>query len=373
MNLKISPYFFLTAAIIGYLNAGSLIGTLFWVAVIFISVLFHECGHASLSYLFGQHPRIELVAFGGLTYPEGKKIPLWQEFIVVLAGPVFGFLLFVAAYFLLKLPIQNLYLLYFLQALKWINLFWTMVNLIPVLPLDGGQLVRIVLEKFFRVKAWRYSYAVSMVIATLIAIFFFVMGGYFIGAIFFLFAFQSFEGFRSAQNMTETDSSSPHREELKGIEGLLLNSRVEEAKIQLEHLREKTNKGLLHTLATEYLAKIDFDQGHLQEAYDLLKIEKEKITDQAKYILHVSAFAIGDYPLALELSAPCFRSLQLVDIAVRAAGASAAIQDVGTSIEWLKTAKAYGALDLREILKDGIFDPIRSNETFKEFLRIHTC
>ncbi len=35
------------------------------------------------------------------------------------------------------------------------NLFWTIVNLLPVLPLDGGQLLRIVLEAAFGVKDLR--------------------------------------------------------------------------------------------------------------------------------------------------------------------------------------------------------------------------
>ncbi|MBM3202137.1 MAG: stage IV sporulation protein FB, partial [Chlamydiae bacterium] len=205
MNLRISPFFFLTAMIIGYINSRTPIGTFLWTFVIFVSVLFHEFGHAFMGFIFGQKPRIELTAFGGLTYPDGPKLSLWKEFLVILAGPLFGFSLFVASYYLLMLPISNPYLIYILQALKLINFFWTLINLLPVLPLDGGQLVRVILQGFFGIKAWRYTYLVSTVLALILALGFFALGAYFVGAIFFLFAYQGFDAFKNARNMTEAD------------------------------------------------------------------------------------------------------------------------------------------------------------------------
>lgn len=366
--IRVSPFFFLTAAVIGFMNSGNMVGTLIWMVIIFFSILFHEFGHALLSLAFGQRPRIDIVAFGGMTYPEGPKLSPWKEFIVIFAGPLFGFALFVLAYFLLKLPIQNLYLLYFLKAMQFINLFWTIVNLIPVLPLDGGQLVRVVLEAFIGVKAWRYTHLISVVVASCLALFFFISGAYFIGAIFCLFAFQSFEGLRQVRDMTEDDNRSVNREELKDIEQLIKQGRIDEAKLELEDLRQRTTKGLLHTFATEYLAKIYFDQGSTKESYELLKTVQKSLTDEAKYLLHITAFEVGDYPLVLELSAPCFRNLQSVDIALRAAASGAAIRNVNVAVEWLKTAKAYGLSDLSELIKDQIFDSIRSEEAFKKFL-----
>jgi Zn-dependent protease len=366
--IHVSPFFFLTSAIIGYLNSGNILGTIIWMGIIFISILFHEFGHALLSLAFGQRPRIEIVAFGGLTYPEGPKLSAWKEFIVIFAGPLFGFILFTAAYFLLKLPIQNTYLLYFLKATQFVNLFWTIVNLIPVLPLDGGQLVRVILEVFLGVKAWRYTHFISIAIASCFAIFFFVYGDYFIGAIFFLFAYQSFDGLNQVRNMTEEDNQMVNREELKDIEKLIKLNRLDEAKLELEGLKQKTSKGLLHTFATEYLAKIYFEQGNAKQAYQYLKTEKKSLTDEAKHLLLMSAFEVEDYQLVLELSPYCFRSLQSVDIAIRAAAAAAAIDNVTVAIEWLKTAKAYGVSDLSELIKDQIFDKIRTEEVFKKFL-----
>ena len=74
--VRVSPLFFLTAALIGFLWSNTLMGTLIWMMIIFVSVLVHEYGHALTAKAFGQSPRIELVAFGGLTIPQGKRLSL---------------------------------------------------------------------------------------------------------------------------------------------------------------------------------------------------------------------------------------------------------------------------------------------------------
>src|SRR3972149_11388238 len=93
----IHPTFFIIAALIGYINSFSLIGTLIWIGIILVSVIIHEFGHALTALIFGQKPRIELVALGGLTYHEGGGLPYWKQFIIVFDGPLFGFFLFIFA------------------------------------------------------------------------------------------------------------------------------------------------------------------------------------------------------------------------------------------------------------------------------------
>src|SRR5271169_1684851 len=102
--VTIYPTFWIFAALIGYLNSMSLIGTLVWVGIIFVSVLFHEYGHALTAMLFKEKPRIELVAMGGLTYHNGQKLPFWKQFFIVLNGPLFGFILALIATALLQVP-----------------------------------------------------------------------------------------------------------------------------------------------------------------------------------------------------------------------------------------------------------------------------
>ncbi|MBI3236126.1 MAG: M50 family metallopeptidase, partial [Chlamydiales bacterium] len=98
--ILIHPTFWLFAAIIGFMNSQSFIGTLIWVGIIFISVLFHEFGHALMACLFGKKPRIELVALGGLTYHSGEGLSLGKQFLIVLNGPLFGLILCGVVFFI---------------------------------------------------------------------------------------------------------------------------------------------------------------------------------------------------------------------------------------------------------------------------------
>jgi stage IV sporulation protein FB len=156
--ISIFPTFWIVAALIGYVNSLSWIGTLIWMLVIFISVLFHEFGHALTALLFGRHPRIELVAMGGLTYHEGENLPFWKQFLIVFDGPLFGFILFLLSTAMLQFfVITNEALISGLKITQWVNLFWTVLNLVPVMPLDGGQLLRIVCEGFWGVRGFKYA------------------------------------------------------------------------------------------------------------------------------------------------------------------------------------------------------------------------
>ena len=204
--ITIFPTFWLFAALIGYLNSMSFVGTLIWVGIILVSVLFHEYGHALTAMVFGQNPRIELVALGGLTYHNGQKLPFWKQFFIVLDGPIFGFILVIIATILLQIPAFAQGMTGSIISLtRVVNLFWTIINLLPVMPLDGGQLLRVVLERIFGLKGFKYAIVTSMVIATGISLFFFLTQSFIVGALFFLLAFQSYDTFRRTRHLSETD------------------------------------------------------------------------------------------------------------------------------------------------------------------------
>ena len=136
--------FWLVAGLIGYLNTHNLIGTCVWISVIFISVLVHELGHAIVAYWLGLFPRIELIAFGGLTRYAPGNLSLGKQFLIVVAGPLCGIFLFLVSFFLLQhVSFQSYFIMNFFELLLGVNLFWTAANFIPVLPLDGGQMLRI--------------------------------------------------------------------------------------------------------------------------------------------------------------------------------------------------------------------------------------
>lgn len=368
--IKITPGFFITAAIIGLISGGgSLINTAIWMVVILISVLVHEFGHAIAFLFFGGQPRIELIAFGGMTIPEGKRVKGWREFIVVAMGPLFGFFLFVGASVLLQMPIRNLFLREFLLIFRFINLFWTFVNLLPILPLDGGQLVRIVLESMFGAKAWKITLYLSFFVAVLFSVGFFLIGYYLLGIFFLIFALQAVETIRNLRNLTDADQKDVNQVGLKMAEHWIALGKIEEAKEQLRKVIAESKKGLIHTAATEYLAKISFDEKKFKEAYELLSPLEKDLSCESTYILYKSAYELHDYEKVVALSGVCFQEKQTFDVAFEAAIAHAKLLKVEPAIEWLKTLRLFQQVNLLEITQNAAFDPIRGDAKFQTFLK----
>ena len=369
--ISIYPTFWLFAALIGYLNSMSLMGTLIWVAIIFVSVLFHEFGHALTAVLFGQNPRIELVALGGLTYHNGQKLAFWKQFFIVLNGPVFGFLLAVIATFLLQVPaFSKGTTASILSLTRVVNLFWTIVNLLPVMPLDGGQLLRIILEKIFGLKGFKYAILTSMFIALGISLFFFLTQGYLIGALFFLLAFQSYDTFRRTRHLSETDRDDTLREQLETIEELMQTGKKEEAFRLCHEIRSKAKKGMIYELATQYLAFLKYEKGESKDAYELLKSIREELGGDALCLLHKAAFEQKDFSLVIELAGTCFQNWPTSETALRNAYAHAQLKQPVPTVGWLQTAINEGLPQVKEVLSDPIFDPVRQDPSFQELSKI---
>ncbi|MGL4555773.1 MAG: site-2 protease family protein [Gemmataceae bacterium] len=117
-----------------------------WVAAVFISILLHEFGHVWMWRVFGVEASIVLQGLFGLAIPEGELTRRWQRVLVSCAGPAiqlvfYAVLLFGVVPFIGGLR-QYPTLLFFLGSLLWINLVWPLINLLPVYPLDGGQIAR---------------------------------------------------------------------------------------------------------------------------------------------------------------------------------------------------------------------------------------
>jgi Zn-dependent protease len=368
--VTIHPTFWIFAALIGYLNSMSLIGTLIWVGIIFISVLFHEYGHALTAALFGQSPRIELVALGGLTYHNGQKLPFWRQFFIVLNGPIFGFLLAILATLLLQIPTLAQGVMGSILALtRMVNLFWTVVNLLPVMPLDGGQLLRIVLEKIFGLKGFTYAIVVSMVLALAISVFFFITQAFLIGALFFLLAYQSYDTYRRTRHFSETDRDDTLRTQLEKVEEWIQIGKKQEAYELCTQLRAQAKQGMIYELSTQYLAFLKYEKGESKEAYDLLLSIRNELAGDGLCLLHKVAFEQKNFPLVVELAGLCFQTWPTADTALRNAYAHAQLKQAIPTVGWLQTAIGEGLSNTKEILSDPAFDPIRSDSSFQELYR----
>lgn len=111
--------------------------------LLFASVVFHELGHSFVAIAQGIKVRsITLFLFGGLATLEKESNSPLQAFLVAIAGPVVSLLLFGLFTVIgnnLSLPSPVEAIVYLLAS---INLILGLFNLIPGLPLDGGNVLK---------------------------------------------------------------------------------------------------------------------------------------------------------------------------------------------------------------------------------------
>ncbi len=363
----IHPFFWLLAGFIGWINSNSFLGIVIWVGIIFVSVLIHEFGHALTSVFFKQKAKIQLVALGGVTSYEGPKLKFWQQFIIVFNGPLFGFFLFLGAAFLLRFswsPVVTT----ILQITKLANLFWTVVNLLPIQPLDGGQLLRIVLEANFGIRGFKASLLIGAITAALFSFTFFMMRAFLAGALFFLFAFQSFDLWRKSRIATGSDRDEETRKLLMQGERALQEGKKQEAKELFQKVCEKTKAGVLGSTAAQYLALLLSAEGKKDEAYDLLMPWQDHLADDTKCLLHKLAAEHQDHALVAKLSRESYQVAPTKEMALNNARAFAHLKEAKKAGGWLQSAWGYGGLGLEKILSEECFAALKGIPEFDGFV-----
>lgn len=127
-----------------YLRGGMVVGALLLLLAIALAVLLHELGHAMVIRSLGWESVIVLHGFGGVTLSRSRPTPL-QQIGVSLAGPAVNLALAAGAFGgLLFFPTGRVAA--FLDSFLMVNLFLGLFNLLPIVPLDGGQVLRSVLR-----------------------------------------------------------------------------------------------------------------------------------------------------------------------------------------------------------------------------------
>lgn len=144
--VQVQPFFWVTLALIGgALGANSpsaILGVCLFLIAGFISILVHELGHALMAHRFGARSEIVLQAFGGYAAYSGVRLTRPQSFAITAAGPAVQILLGIVLFLIIpKLPEMSPYGRYFLGTLMGISIFWAILNLLPMLPLDGGRML----------------------------------------------------------------------------------------------------------------------------------------------------------------------------------------------------------------------------------------
>jgi Zn-dependent protease len=175
--------FFVIIVLFGFLgqnpDAFEPVLLLSWVAIAFASVLLHELGHAVAFRIFGVQPSVTLYGMGGLTSGEGRLKPV-ENLTVSLAGPLSVLLL--VGLPALWLQSQGVVTTSvgetILSQVIWINVWWSVLNLIPMLPLDGGNVTLALLDLATKGRGRRPTEILSVVVAVGVGILAFASGFY---------------------------------------------------------------------------------------------------------------------------------------------------------------------------------------------------
>lgn len=172
--IRVQPFFFVILVMFalpqGELTRDAMLRTAIWVGVVFVSILWHELGHAWMMRRHGYAPWIELYGMGGRTgWGKGPGFPSPKVRILVsLAGPGAGFLLGGAVWLAaLGLGGTNDLLDVALVSLLWVNVGWGVVNLIPMLPWDGGAAMHGVFDATMNGEGQRAAGIMTLVVAAI--------------------------------------------------------------------------------------------------------------------------------------------------------------------------------------------------------------
>ncbi|MCX7621023.1 MAG: hypothetical protein N2037_09300 [Acidimicrobiales bacterium] len=167
--VRIEPFFLIVIVVLG---VGAFQGVFLfsWVVIATVSVLVHEMGHALAFKAFGIQPSVVLYGLGGLTTGRGELSP-GRSVVVSLAGPLSTLVLFglpTIAY-AGSVPHDRATGIV-LEQLLFVNVGWAILNLLPVLPLDGGNVFASLVEMVVKGKGRLVGNVVSIGFAGLAAI-----------------------------------------------------------------------------------------------------------------------------------------------------------------------------------------------------------
>ena len=146
----------------------------------FLSLLIHELGHALTMRRFGcRQVAIVLHGMGGEARYQGGQFSRGQDILVSLAGPVLQATCGIAVLFLMAPGKGNWppILDQLIPSFVIISLFWPILNLVPVYPLDGGRILHGILGP----RRIQLTLQISIIVAIVVG----VLGPHFLGTYLF--------------------------------------------------------------------------------------------------------------------------------------------------------------------------------------------
>lgn len=196
--VRVNPLFWVMAAALGWVTHDRFL-ILIWVGAVFVSILVHEFGHGLMAErLYHRRPSVTFYLMGGLCSFDGDDRSSWKQAAVLIMGPGAGFLLFgvtlavglavfgfadiwpFGSILIHKPPAWlnglpewlRVSILFAYDDLLWINLFWSLFNLLPIYPLDGGRLASVALTAHDRREGSARTFILGILVAGGVAIYF---------------------------------------------------------------------------------------------------------------------------------------------------------------------------------------------------------
>ncbi len=220
--VSIHPSLWLTLALVGGVMSissvsGALAVALFVIAG-FLCLLVHEMGHALVGRsLGGGEPQVFMAWLGGDCCNERAVLTRWQGVLMTAAGPAASALLGLLTFLLLSLYIGSIeggiflavnYIfgvvpieysdmyppmgLAFFRGLIQVSFWWTLLNLIPVFPLDGGQIMHGLM------RSSHTMHGVSLAVALLLVMLFIMFNFWFMAVLMGFLAYINYRGLQQA-------------------------------------------------------------------------------------------------------------------------------------------------------------------------------
>lgn len=185
-------------------------------AGLFLLVLLHEFGHSlACRQVGGFANQIILWPLGGVAYvapPPRPGATLWSiaagPLVNVALVPVFMVLTYAANHFGLKFINPNLYEL--LTTLAVVNLGLLIFNMLPIYPLDGGQILRSLLWFWIGpVKSLKVATGIGFVGAAALVALALTYMNFFLGIMAAFMLMQCFASWKHARMMADRESDRP--------------------------------------------------------------------------------------------------------------------------------------------------------------------
>jgi stage IV sporulation protein FB len=210
-----SPFYFVLLLVFA---RGDLTRGIIWGICITLSLLTHELGHAFVARHLRHDPTIMLHGFGGLTSRArtGRDV---EEAAIIAMGPAAGLALGLLVYgvwlLLSSTGAASPAVATIVNALLYPCITWNLLNLIPLWPLDGGQLFRLALLRWFSARqATRVTHIVALTLLGAAGLYALLAHSMYMLLLLGLLAMQNVQALRGSSSQATTPVASSAADEL---------------------------------------------------------------------------------------------------------------------------------------------------------------